>query len=46
MLEPELLQSGFISWVEAIYRRLTGEVIAVDGKKLRHSFDTAFVAHA
>ena len=41
MLDPEQLQSGFISWVRAIYQRLTGEVIAIDGKNLRHSFDTA-----
>jgi hypothetical protein len=40
-LDPEQLQAGFISWVQAIHRRLTGEVVAVDGKKLRHSFDTA-----
>lgn len=41
LLNPEQLQDGFISWVQAIYQRLTGEVVAVDGKKLRHSFDTA-----
>lgn len=41
LLDLEQLQNGFISWVQAIYQRLTGEVIAVDGKKLRRSFDTA-----
>lgn len=40
-LDTEQLQAGFISWVQAIHQRLTGEVVAVDGKKLRHSFDTA-----
>lgn len=40
-LNPEQLQAGFMSWVRAVSRRLTGEVVAVDGKKLRHSFDTA-----
>ena len=40
-LDPDQLQTGFISWVRAVYQRLTGEVVAVDGKKLRHSFDTA-----
>lgn len=40
-LDPQQLQDSFISWVKAIYRRLTDEVVAVDGKKLRHSFDTA-----
>lgn len=41
MLDPRQLQNGFISWVQAIYQRMTGAVVAVDGKKLRHSFDTA-----
>lgn len=40
-LNPEQLQDSFISWVQAVYQRLTGEVVAVDGKKLRHSFNTA-----
>jgi predicted transposase YbfD/YdcC len=40
-LNPEQLQDSFISWVRAVYQRLTGVVVAVDGKKLRHSFDTA-----
>jgi predicted transposase YbfD/YdcC len=41
MLDPQQLQNGFISWVQAVYQRVAGEVVAVDGKKLRHSFDTA-----
>jgi predicted transposase YbfD/YdcC len=40
-LNPEQLQESFISWVRAVYQRLTGEVVAVDGKKLRHSFNSA-----
>lgn len=40
-LNPEQLQDSFISWVRAVYQRLAGEVVAVDGKKLRHSFNTA-----
>ena len=40
-LNPEQLQSSFISWVQAIYQRINGEVVAVDGKKLRHSFNNA-----
>lgn len=40
-LEPEQLKTSFVSWVETIHQRLTGEVVAVDGKKLRHSFDKA-----
>lgn len=41
MLDPRQLQNGFISWVQAVYQRVRGEVVAVDGKNLRHSFDTA-----
>jgi len=41
MLDPRQLQDGFISWAQAIYQRLKGEVVAVDGKMLRHSFNTA-----
>lgn len=41
MLDRQQLQNGFISWVRAVYQRVRGEVVAVDGKKLRHSFDTA-----
>jgi predicted transposase YbfD/YdcC len=41
MLDPGELQNGFLSWVQAVHQRVTGEVVAVDGKKLRHSFDTA-----
>lgn len=40
-LNPEQLKSSFISWVQTIHQRLSGEVVAVDGKKLRHSFDNA-----
>lgn len=41
VLDPRQLQDGFISWVQAVYQRLKGEVVAVDGKMLRHSFNTA-----
>jgi predicted transposase YbfD/YdcC len=40
-LNPDQLKSGFISWVQTIHHRISGEVVAVDGKKLRHSFDNA-----
>ena len=40
-LDPEQLQNSFISWAEAIYQRLVGEVVAVDGKNLGRSFDNA-----
>jgi predicted transposase YbfD/YdcC len=41
LLDPVQLQNSFISWVRAVYRGVTGEVVGVDGKNLRHSFDTA-----
>lgn len=41
MLDPVQLQDSFISWVQTVYQHLTGGVVAVDGKKLRHSFDSA-----
>lgn len=40
-LNPEQLKTSFISWVETIHQRISGEVVAVDGKKLRHSFNQA-----
>jgi predicted transposase YbfD/YdcC len=41
LLDPRQMQESFLSWVQAVYQRLTGQVVAVDGKNLRHSFDTA-----
>lgn len=40
-LDPDLFQSCFLSWTQAIQTRTQGEVVALDGKTLRHSFDTA-----
>jgi len=40
-LNPHQLQDSFISWVQSVSQRLAGEVVAIDGKKLRHSFNTA-----
>jgi predicted transposase YbfD/YdcC len=38
-LDPEQMQNSFISWVKAVSEQLTAEVIAIDGKTLRHSYD-------
>lgn len=38
-LEPEQLQSCFLSWIKTISKLTQGEVIAIDGKTLRHSYD-------
>lgn len=38
-LDPEQLQSCFLSWIKTIAQLTQGEVIAIDGKSLRHSYD-------
>lgn len=41
-LDPEAFEQGFRNWTQTLKTRTQGEVIALDGKVLRHSFDTAF----
>ncbi len=38
-LDPKQLQSCFLSWIKTIAQLTQGEVIAIDGKTLRHSYD-------
>lgn len=40
-LDPAAFHRCFISWVESLHDTLEGEVIAIDGKTLRRSFDTS-----
>ncbi len=40
-LDPEQIQQCFLSWIEAISQLTAGEVVAIDGKTLRHSYDTS-----
>jgi predicted transposase YbfD/YdcC len=40
-LDPEAFARCFLAWVEAVREATDGEVIAIDGKTLRHSFDRA-----
>lgn len=40
-LDSQQMQQCFLSWVSAISQLTVGEVIAIDGKELRHSYDTA-----
>lgn len=40
-LDPEAFTACFIRWVDALREPTQGEIIALDGKTLRHSFDTA-----
>jgi predicted transposase YbfD/YdcC len=38
-LSPDQFQRCFIAWVSSIADLLPGEIVAVDGKTLRHSYD-------
>src|SRR5436305_13894730 len=40
-LDPEEFQRGFLGWVEALHEATERQVIAIDGKALRRSFDRA-----
>jgi predicted transposase YbfD/YdcC len=40
-LNPEELQRGFLRWMQAVSEVTQGEVVAIDGKTLRRSFDRA-----
>ncbi len=39
LLNPEQLQQCFLTWIEVISRISFGEIVAIDGKTLRHSYD-------
>src|SRR5262249_31048619 len=41
LLDPTAFQEGFLTWVRALVPATAGRLIAIDGKTLRHSFDTA-----
>jgi predicted transposase YbfD/YdcC len=38
-LNPQQFQQCFLNWIRAINKITSGEVIAIDGKSLRHSYD-------
>lgn len=40
-LNPSQFQSCFISWVQAVFQKTAGQVLAVDGKSVRRSHDRA-----
>jgi len=40
-LDPQAFEQCFAQWTQALHRLTQGQVIALDGKSLRHSFDTA-----
>ena len=41
LLDPLEVERAFVSWVSTIHTKTKGEVIAIDGKTMRRSFDTA-----
>lgn len=41
MLDPQQMTQGFSSWIQAVVELTQGQVIALDGKSLRHSYDSA-----
>jgi predicted transposase YbfD/YdcC len=38
-LQPQAFERCFLAWIEALAKVRRGELIAIDGKTLRHSFD-------
>jgi predicted transposase YbfD/YdcC len=40
-LDPDEFQRGFLGWIEALHEATERQVIAIDGKCLRRSFDRA-----
>ena len=41
LLNPENLQQCFLKWIQSISQLTDGEIVAIDGKTLRHSYDTS-----
>ncbi len=39
LLNPEKLQQCFLKWIQSISQLTDGEIVAIDGKTLRHSYD-------
>lgn len=39
LLSPTELQACFLKWVKAVAQAVGGQVVAIDGKTLRHSYD-------
>ena len=40
-LRPAEFEKCLVSWITALHELTAGQVVAIDGKTLRHSFDTA-----
>lgn len=40
-LDPEAFGRSFAQWTQSLKKQTRGQVVSIDGKSLRHSFDTA-----
>jgi hypothetical protein len=40
-LDSDAFAGGFVAWTQALHAHTKGQVIELDGKQLRHGFDTA-----
>jgi hypothetical protein len=40
-LDPEAFTAAFLAWVRTVAAVMPGDIIAIDGKTRRHTFDTA-----
>ena len=38
-INPEKLQQCFLKWIQSISQLTDGEIVAIDGKTLGHSYD-------
>ena len=38
-INPEQFQECFLNWIKSIQKITGGEIVAIDGKKIRHSYD-------
>jgi predicted transposase YbfD/YdcC len=45
-LDPEQFQQAFLDWVRSVTRLTEGQVVAIDGKQLRRSHDSALGKNA
>ncbi|MEM1395170.1 MAG: ISAs1 family transposase [Cyanobacteria bacterium P01_H01_bin.150] len=42
LIDPQNFQECFVSWMKSVAHKTDGEVIAIDGKSLKHSYDKKF----
>lgn len=40
-IDPTQFEHGFVSWTQTISEKTHGDIVAIDGKTLRHSYDRA-----